>query len=263
VVPAWQIPDLSEYGQDFQEAPAQYTAVDGDGLPVEVASARTNRYLVEPPRWRIDRCAEVIDVKRIQPLGYYHITVGKAGPEEGTRRRKTPDDPQAASVVTVDSSVILAGLKPSLFRPGDALFMSVAIAIDLSSYIIEYTDGDGSEPGWRGTVGTGRGWFESTPIPIDWDVLGAYRAAIVAVRQAGNPGDLDRTDLLCAATAMVYKAAMYTTKPEAYKGIVKGLKVLKYGPTRNKDADDDPQYPPVPNPPPPPPSQPVTPPAAT
>jgi hypothetical protein len=76
------------------------------------------------------------------------------------------------------------------------------------------------------------------PVPIDMEVLWSYQELAGDLCQTGNPGLLDRTDLLCAATAIVYKAQMYTTKPEAYEGLGTGLRLLKYGATRNKDASD-------------------------
>ncbi|MDR1633838.1 MAG: hypothetical protein LBS27_02700, partial [Bifidobacteriaceae bacterium] len=58
------------------------------------------------------------------------------------------------------------------------------------------------------------------------------------------PHGLTRADLLCAATAATFKTPMYTLRPEAYIGAANGLKTLKYGKTRNPDAQDHWEIPP-------------------
>jgi hypothetical protein len=71
------------------------------------------------------------------------------------------------------------------------------------------------------------------PVAIDTAVLRIYTKLIDT---ASDLPDLDRTDLLCAATAVVYQAPMYTTKPDAYRPLRNGLRVLPYGKVRDRSA---------------------------
>lgn len=227
---ATPMPDLSRLPPDAEE-PWAYTAVDGDGKPVEVAYARTDRYLVKPARWQFASGEKIVGVAR-QPFGSYGFELGDPEPWQETRMRELPD-PETATIVTADPSVFIAGLRPSKFRPDDALFISMAMAIEIELYVSRRADED------RGRM-QGSLWSYSVPVPLDLEVLWAYREMAFRTRGACRRGELDRTDLLCAATAAIYRAPMYTMKPEAYKGAGNGLKVLKYGKTRNKDANDEP-----------------------
>jgi predicted nucleic acid-binding protein len=238
IVPAGQIPDLSGSAPDDETVPWAYTAVDADGRPVEVAYARTNRYLIKPPVWNLDREADVVEVGWEGPMGILDLKLAPpAGPAQPPNKRRTaiPEVPGPSdTIVTVDLSVLLAGLRPTKFRPGDALFISMALATEVALARLR-TDNDSG----RGS----RSWHVTTPVPVDEEVLAEY-TEIAFNLPSSNPHGLSRADLLCAATAVVYKSPMYTTRPEAYAGAGRGLTTLAYGKTRNKTASDIPPTPP-------------------
>ncbi|MDR0366708.1 MAG: hypothetical protein LBH68_07775 [Bifidobacteriaceae bacterium] len=230
------MPDLQHIQPGDRSAPWAYTAVDEEGKPVEVVFARTNHYLIKPPFWRFNQRADVTEVSRIQPLGVYELNYEAPG-ELREYHFSEPADGATVDLVTADSSVFLAGLRPSLFRPNDGFFISMAMAIETA--LVKATL-DAPEP----ISLTGR-WKLSAPVAINLEILGIFRELngnLIRAANAGkarSTGDLDRTDLLCAATAVLYGATMYTTRPGAYEAAGEGLKLLKYGPVRNKGADEE------------------------
>lgn len=208
--------------------PQTLTLTDGSGALSGVVWAPSTQYLTYPAPLEVPK-GEVAQASR-SLSGVLHIDTSTRGPE-GIVHEPPPVDPDTARIVTVDLSVLLAQIDPAKFAINEALYISSALAIELAVTT-------GTEPWSEGTV---RGytkpyeWPWSTPVPIDDLVLYVYSNLALNV----HPGlrtttVLDRTDLLCAATAIAYDTPMYTTKPEAYKGLKNGLKVLKYGPTRNK-----------------------------
>jgi alpha-tubulin suppressor-like RCC1 family protein len=190
--------------------PWVFTAVDREGRPVEVAYARTHRYLFRPAYWNIDRQADVVSVGRELPAGHLEVVFGESGPDRPPDVVPEFPDRATATIVTADLSVFLAGLRPTKFRPHDAVFISMAIAAEISRI-----RKDSPDKGRR--MGSGALWRLSTPVPVDEEILARYRE-ISGKLPASNPHGLSVTDLPCAATATIYGAPMYTTKPEAYVG---------------------------------------------
>ena len=140
-----------------------------------------------------------------------------------------PIDLQTARVVTFDLSVPFAGIDPSKFGPDDVIFVSAALALDIAVI------GD-RRPGHdvHGVTCLERGWELTTPVPVDSAVIAMYqRLCSNRIFSAGADFELDRTDLLCAAAAIVYEAPLYTTKPKAYERLKNGLTALQYGPKRS------------------------------
>jgi predicted nucleic acid-binding protein len=229
-VPEGKLPDLARQPTHSPE-PFAYTVLDADGKPVEVAYARMDRYLVKPFRWDFASKGWVVDAKREEPWGIVDLIVEGDGPGLGMDRPVYPD-PATAVPVTCDMSVFYAGLRPSKFRPDDALFISMAAAVEMEIHSVTRTSGEQIRS--RGA----EVWRVSVPVSVDMDVLNRYRYIVFDLIRANNIGPLHRTDLLIAATASVYGAPMYTVHPEYYKGMKHGVKTLKYGPTRNKGACD-------------------------
>ena len=118
----------------------------------------------------------------------------------------------------------------------DAFFVSVAVALDLEVFNVRLTSTeDAGEGRWDQTAC--QSWTSSVPVPIDQDVLGIYSAlAFSHTVPFDSRKDLSRMDYLCAATAIVYDAPLYTCKKSAYVGLGHGLKTIAYGPVRNKGA---------------------------
>jgi hypothetical protein len=228
-VPAGQIPDLSQATADDDSNPSVYTAVDQDGHPVEVAFGRTHYYLTRPARWSFNTKTCVTKTDRAMPLGVLDLTFGEFGQikRDGVHLKPTID---TATIVTIDLSVLIAGMRPTKFRPDDAIFVSAALAVETAKIQAWYPRTP--MPGRGGAT-----WRLTVPVPIDTEVVFVYERLVP--HEADNPEMLERVDLLCAATAIVYRSPMYTTKPEAYKGLSKDLKVIKYGETRNPDAQDE------------------------
>ncbi|MDR0626720.1 MAG: PIN domain-containing protein, partial [Bifidobacteriaceae bacterium] len=229
VVPGGEVPDLSGSAVDSSDLPWVCTAIDADGNPVELAFARTGEYLFKPAYWNLNTNFDVSQPRIDVPSGMLAVTVGgevSMRPPDMIGRRPVR---AGARLVTVDASVLLAGLRPTKFRPCDAIFVSGAVVAELAMYRERYPDGDTSPI-------RGSSWRLSVPVPVDDRVLAVYRDLAFRVdRQDGAPA-ISRVDLLCVATALVYGAAMYTTDPEVYAGL--GVEVLRYGETRNPDAVD-------------------------
>jgi hypothetical protein len=214
---------------DPSEAPAgrSITTVASDGSPVGVLWVRSSQYLARPARRRWVH-SEVHGVAR-NPLGLLDVETGAHIPL-GRPERPDPPDPAAARVVTFDPSVYLASIDPALFRPDDALFISTAVLID-AAVTVHHDPSTG-----RGGYSFGK-WDLTTPVPIDDYVLRMYTELCTdRMEELEREAALDRTDLLCAATAILYEAPLYTRKPEAYQALGHGLKIIEYGPVRNRAA---------------------------
>lgn len=208
--------------------PKSLTVTNEAGALVGVVWAPSSQYLTYPAREPFV-ANEVERVERT-PSGALRIWRGRGG-SANAGRYPPPVDLDRSRIVTIDHSVILAQVDPAKFALGDALFVSTAIAIEMAG-----TSESAPQPSGKLREYTAaREWGWSTPVPIDDSVLHTYRRLVAGL----NPplsinSNLDRTDLLCAATAILYGAPMYTTHPEAYKGLKNGLKVIEYGPTRSK-----------------------------
>ncbi|HEY3548637.1 MAG TPA: hypothetical protein VGK17_21390 [Propionicimonas sp.] len=217
---------LSVAGFNALDAPAgrSITTVAEDGTPVAITWTRSAQYLTRPARRRW---------LRAQAHGTSRSTTGVLEVQTGPRlagevlQRPEPPDVATARVVTFDQSVYLAGIDPSRFGPHDALFISTAQAIEVA-----FTIGHNRETGR--TLHSFGQWDLSEPVPVDHYVLRMYAELCSDDKvRFGADAVLDRTDLLCAATAIIYDTPMYTAKPTAYSGLGNGLKVIEYGPTRS------------------------------
>jgi hypothetical protein len=221
------LPVLADVAQDSAPGGRTFTLVAESGNPVAVVSALSHRFLSRPAR-RWARDSEILQVERL-PSGVLDITYGPRRPPLRDQR-PDPIDPATARVVTLDHSVALAGIDPALFGADDALFVSAMIAMEMAVTT-------GTRPATRELFTSYGTWDLTTPVPIDEYVLRIYQQlASPKDRDPLVDGTLDRTDLICAATAILYDAPMYTTKPEAYKGLRNGLRVIAYGPVRSKAA---------------------------
>lgn len=220
------LPDLTEVAFDSAPGGLSYTLTADSGEPVAVVEARSQRFLARPAR-RGDRNPEILRVDRL-PSGVLDIT-------HGPRRPWLPDqksdtfDAATARVVTIDHSVILAGIDAALFGKDDVLFISAMLAVETAVMA-------GSRPSTNELFTSLGTWELTTPVPIDDYVLRLYAHLCGGDDDPLRYGPLDRTDLICAATAILYDAPLYTTKPEAYKGLRNGLRVITYGPVRNRTA---------------------------
>ncbi|GAA3801790.1 type II toxin-antitoxin system VapC family toxin [Cellulomonas soli] len=212
------------------------TVLDEAGAPCAVVSVPSGQFL-SYPALADPTAGEALGVRRA-PNGMPIVLRGQRQPGHGLPA-PVPVDVETARVVTVDLSVILAGVDPALFAPDDALFVSAALAIEMAVML-----GEREQSGELFPERGYRPWDRSIPVPVDHLVLRMY-AQIVSDVRLHYSTELDRTDLLCAATAIIYDAPLYTTKPEAYKVLKNGLKVIKYGPTRNKAARRPTSGPPV------------------
>lgn len=200
------------------------TVTDADGSLTSLTEERSSRFLTRPARRWASR-SEIHDMHR-DPSGVLFLEVGARRPVSSPEH-PPPPDPETARVVTIDHSVLVAGLDPALFGPDDAIFVSVAIALELAV-------AHGERPSTDELFTEYGDWNLSTPVPIDHYVLRNF--AEMSTRNGRSllgPGQLDRTDLLCAATAVLYDAPLYTTKRSAYAGLGLGLKVIQYGARRN------------------------------
>ncbi|MFC0644166.1 hypothetical protein [Cellulomonas phragmiteti] len=146
--------------------------------------------------------------------------------------RPAPMDPDADTPVTFDTSVLVQGIDPALFRPRDALFISAMLYLEQAVTLgIDVR---------RDQESTGFGhWDLTAPVPVDHYVTRIYQQLMNGV--SPNPmrdvaHGLHRTDLVCAATAILYDAPLYTTHPDSYQGLGMRVRTLTYGPVRNKAA---------------------------
>ncbi|MFS0698993.1 hypothetical protein AB6N24_03365 [Cellulomonas sp. 179-A 4D5 NHS] len=221
------LPRLDELSPDTAAGARTFTVVSDSGTPVAVVEGASHQFLTRPARRWAAR-AEILDVER-HPSGVLDLTCGARRPPTHPER-PDPVDPATARVVTVDHSVVLAGIDPSLFGPDDALFVSAVIPLELAVTL-------GSRPATEELFTAFETWDLTTPVPIDEYVLRIYAELSTSRRRnALRDGELDRSDLLCAATAVLYDAPLYTTKKAAYAGLGLGLRTIAYGPVRNEAA---------------------------
>jgi hypothetical protein len=208
------------------DQPWAYTAVNEAGEPVEVAFARTDHYLTKPVKWGFWPGRKVVEHDRPFPLGSLCLQFGSPEPERANVLHGSADLAKAR-VVTVDLSVLLAGLDPAKFRANDMLFVCEALVIETAWY--SSFDPDGAN------LGMGRVWEHSLPVPADDHIFSEYQG--MKWLKPAFPGMLTNTDLLCAATAVVYRCPMYTAQPDAYEGVCDELQGLEYGRTLNPEAE--------------------------
>ncbi|AMB58891.1 hypothetical protein AWU67_08435 [Microterricola viridarii] len=134
-------------------------------------------------------------------------------------------------MVTIDKSEVFAGLDRAKFDRNDALFISSALQTDLSVFHSEQV----LPSGRTRRASNYRPWQKSIPVAVDAAVLRVFTQITETVRlDSADTESVDRTDLLCAATAIAYGAPLYTTRPEAYAGLKNGLRLLEYRSVRNK-----------------------------
>jgi len=206
-----------------------FTRTDDAGHPDSVLFLLSDQYLSRPARRRLVE-EEVIEAGH-HPNGPLLLRTGRqvASPP---RLPAAPVDATADRIVTFDTSVLVAGIDPALFRPDDALFISAMLYLEQAVTL-------GNEAA-RDEDYTAYGhWDLTTPVPIDHYVTRVYQE--LCSGGSRNPmrdleRDLHRTDLVCAATAILYDATLYTTHPDSYKGLSPHVRTLTYGPVRNKAA---------------------------
>ena len=222
------IPAFLENGQGSPGA-RTLTILDDEGLPVALLSAGKDAYLSGPPSE--DWYGGIVRRERLSN-GVLDVERKPRAPERYPDEQPHPIDTQAARTVTFDHSVVLAGIDRKLFGANDALFISIALELESAYMLTQRPEGERMS-----LSGSHRGWKHGTPVPIDGMILRIYKE-LAGLTQLRHPemGVLDRTDLLCAATAIAYDSPMYSTKPDAYADLKNGLKVLEYGPVRNKTA---------------------------
>jgi len=207
------------------------TIVDDDGAPESIIYTKPRRYIAGPETFPTFNAA-VVKAAR----GAHGFLTVELEPEvhQSEPQLLEPADPldlETARLVTIDGSVLLAGMDKSKFALGDGLFVSAALDLDFSLLF-----GTQTTIGGRTRIFTSyRSWNKSVPVPVDALVMRIFhRIADTGNLRKPPHSELDRTDLLCAATAIAYDAPLYTTHPELYAGLRNGLRVIAYGPVRNK-----------------------------
>lgn len=203
------------------EGAGTFTVVGEDGTPEAVIEKASSKYLTRPRSglyltW---------EVEKVEPhsSGMRQVTFDRSKPDLGPREYPSLEPIAKPRIVTIDSSVVLAGFDSALFEARDLLFISIALEVEFTAVVSVRAD----RPGVEGLGLTT--WFDSVPVPIDRAVLDVYRR-IVGLADLKR---LTRTDLLCAASAIVYRAPMFTVDPSRYDGIKNGLKLIEYGPARD------------------------------
>jgi hypothetical protein len=207
------------------------TVFDEHGALLGVVSGRSTGFLATPPT-----CALLVPVEGEivrDPQGFLSYPSSSDAslpmPEElaipvlGTKRYRP---------VTIDLSVILAGLNRKHFSTRDAIFISAALEIELATSFAHRQTASGRIQ--RRSMGH---WDGGVPVPIDASVLDIFREIVpLGLPRGDSEPQLDRTDLLCAATAIAYESPLFTTKPDAYARIKNGLRVVEY-PSGGKRSD--------------------------
>jgi len=203
------------------------TYLDESGRPAAITYARSAQYLTRPVRRRwTDK--PVREVSRMDD-GVLRIVVGGRRDFPGQADPpQVPVDTTTCKVVTFDTSVFLHGVYPALFDPDDAVFVSAALATEI--IVASEWDQDLDVRATPFHV-----WDLSEPVPVDDHVLRLFHYLVSERNVFPRPG-LHRTDALIAATAILYKAPLYTTQPELYRGFGLGLRVVEYGRIRNREA---------------------------
>ena len=216
--------DVDEFLSDPSrpDGARHFTALDSDGTPLAVVSGRSNGFTVAPPN---DRAFNVVGWPSRNDNGFLQLEISR----EGERPPFKPPVGVAIGpgdrLVTADMSVALSGFKEDSFERGDVLFLSAAIAIELA-VVTQYEQ---TPEGLKWSTGTPR-WMAGIPVAVDVNVLHVFQRIVRGSGfLASRPWPLDRTDLLCAATAILYDSPLYTTKPEAYASVKNGLRTIRYG----------------------------------
>lgn len=204
------------------------TVLDEDGSVVGVVYGRSNGLVAGPGTRR--QLGVIADDPRREGHGFltYRQDRHAIHPEEEPRRTPAGLAPGERRPVTFDLSVAYAGFDRSLFRKDDVLVVSSALALDLALTLTAHQER---------TSYSFRQWATSAPLPLDAQVLEVFKRIVPLARPSvfsGSP--LDRTDFVCAATAIVYGIPLYTVKPDAYATIKNGLRVVEYGAIRNPRA---------------------------
>lgn len=227
VVEQGEAPNLQEITRNSPPGGHTVTLLADSDVPAAVVEGPSQRFLTRPARRWLSH-SEVLDVQR-HPSGVLDVTSGQRRPLRHPER-PGPIDTTTARVVTIDRSVVVAGVDPTLFEPDDALFVSVVIPLEMSVML-------GTRPATEEVFTEFGTWDLSAPVPIDEYVLRIYAELSTPGKKSPlRDGTLERSDLLCAATAILYDAPMYTTRKSAYAGLGLGLKTIAYGPVRNRAA---------------------------
>ena len=150
-------------------APRSTTVVAADGTPVAVVWSPSGQYLTRPVHRTITD-KDVLGAGRRR----YGLTELEVDPTSRRAIRweppSEPVDLATARVVTIDFSVVVAGLDPRHFARDDALFVSAAIAIEKAVVAEKWRDENGE---WRHSIGF-RPWNLTVPVAIDTAVLRIY-----------------------------------------------------------------------------------------
>lgn len=222
---------IAELEQPPTEHPRTISIERAEGEPAAIVWFPAHHYLSTPPRrgwghWvTLDR--------QISPSGAPRFTLGeRVSPDQFPRKHRSLPPSGKVKIVTIDTTVLDVGLDPAKFRPNEALIVSAALALDMQAAMSFKTG--------RNVLGTsyGPGWEESTVAPLDQNVLKTYE---MLCSDAPDPNplfrqELTRTDLVCAATSIWFKAPLYTTRPWMYEGTGKKVRTIQYGEIRNKKA---------------------------
>ena len=217
---------------DFASNPAfarftALTALDDNGAPEFVVMRPATGYLVAPFTQQF--FDPIISVTR-HSSGLLNLELE---PHTAANVQEFPGtvDLATARPVTIDFSVLATGMDRVMFKEGDAIFISTGLAMDVA-LVLHSQDAYGSRFVDRPTP---KAWTWTTPVQFDLTILDVYQKLEMEARYsiARPDSPLDRTDLLCAATAIVYQSPLYTRKPEAYAELKNGLKVIEYGHVRN------------------------------
>lgn len=224
----------SEASAAAEAPPAEYdsvTLVDDEGAPQSVVYAKPRRYVAGPETFPTFNAPVVQAARGANGILNVMLEPEVYQSEPQLREPADPLDLETARLVTIDGSVLLAGMDRSKFAIGDGLFVSAALDLDFSLLF-----GTQTKIGGRtGLFTSYRSWDKSVPVPVDALVMRIFhRLADTGDLRRPPHSELDRTDLLCAATAIAYDAPLYTTHPEWYAGLRNGLTVIAYGPVRNR-----------------------------
>lgn len=207
---------------------ATLTIVDEQGELLGVVSRPAPGYLASPPT--LDPFGRLTESSHYSAAGFIEYTTGgRHGMFENSQLTRVTESVRS---VTFDLSVVETGFDRSLFDKKDALYISQALSDDLLVCLKtekqnEHVANSYSFPSW----------FYSTPVPLDHTAVYVLQSFLRDIRPTlfdGSP--LTRTDLLCAATAISHESPLYTTHPEDYASVGHGLRVIEYGPVRNKTA---------------------------
>ena len=210
-------------------APRSTTYLDSAGNPDLVVFHPSQQFLTAP--YTEDLFPEDVVSMSRTAAGLLELQLSPAVNAFGRKDQAGPLDLENSRIATFDKSVVIAGLDRARFASTDALFASAAISMDMS-----VTVGKRLLPSGRMEV-IHRYWYweAKNSVPVDAPVLKVFVELTrrASVTNASGPV-LDQTDLFCAATAIVYDSPMYTTIPESYGALKSGLKLMEYGPIRNR-----------------------------